>query len=184
MKVIETALNGLQLIETLTFKDDRGYFKETYRDSKYEGIGISSLFRQDNISNSCKGTLRGLHYQNPQAQGKLVSVLKGSVFDVAVDIRKASPTFGQWSGTVLSEVNNRQLWIPPGFAHGFLTLEDDTYFIYKCTETYAPSCEGSILWNDPALGIAWPNINMQPLLSPKDAVAPLLQNISSVLLFP
>jgi dTDP-4-dehydrorhamnose 3,5-epimerase len=183
MKVVERVLDGVLLLELKRFEDSRGYFMETYRDERYLEVGIPGHFRQDNISNSAMGTLRGLHFQNPSVQGKLVSVLKGSVFDVAVDIRKSSPTFGKWFGSVLSEANRLQMWVPAGFAHGFLTLENDTYFQYKCTDIYNPSAEASILWNDPNLGIAWPKLAIEPQLSPKDEVAPFLQDIPKDRLF-
>ncbi len=175
MIVKTTPLEGLIVIEPRVFEDSRGFFLETFNAEKYSSHGIPSQFVQDNWSRSIKNTLRGLHFQNPNAQGKLVSVIRGSVYDVAVDIRKESTTFGKWFGLELSDVNRRQLWIPPGFAHGFCVLSDVADFMYKCTEFYAPDCERAIAWNDPELGIDWPTPT--PLLSPKDAAAPKMRDI-------
>ncbi|OQW57356.1 MAG: dTDP-4-dehydrorhamnose 3,5-epimerase [Proteobacteria bacterium HN_bin10] len=167
MKVTEGDLKGLLIIEPRTFEDSRGCFFETFHQQRYAEIGIPGPFVQDNFSLSVRGTLRGLHFQEPHAQGKLVMVTEGEVFDVAVDIRRGSPTFGRWFGTPLSAKNRRQLYIPPGFAHGFCVVSDQAAFVYKCTDFYAPEHEHGILWNDPAIGIRWPV--QQPILSPKDA---------------
>lgn len=184
MKVVEKALDGLMLLECMLFADERGSFMETWSAPKYTQAGLPDHFPQDNLSLSRRGVLRGLHFQNPNAQGKLVSCLKGRVFDVAVDLRTGSPTFKRWYGAELSAENRRQLWVPPGFAHGFLTLEDDTLFLYKCTETYAPNSEGSLLWNDESIGIQWPLAPGEvPSLSPKDAAAPRFAEIPPDKLF-
>ncbi|MEW6698053.1 MAG: dTDP-4-dehydrorhamnose 3,5-epimerase [Bacillota bacterium] len=175
MQIIETSLPGVLLIKPRVFSDGRGFFLETWRQDRYEQIGIPSPFIQDNLSFSKRGVLRGLHFQNPNQQGKIVSVIAGEVYDVAVDIRVGSPTFGRWTGVVLSEDNHWQLWIPAGFAHGFCVLSDSAYFAYKCTDVYSPAAEGGILWNDPDIGIAWPLSDVQ--LSEKDAIYPLLRDI-------
>lgn len=169
MKVSKTPLEGVLLIEIDRYGDSRGYFAETYNQKRYQESGIAARFVQDNASFSQRGVLRGLHFQSPYAQDKLVQVLRGSVFDVAVDLRKQSPTFGKWWGTELKEENCRQLFIPKGLAHGFQVLRDDTVFVYKCSEFYYPEAERTIRWNDPDLHIEWPI--EQPLLSPKDAAA-------------
>jgi dTDP-4-dehydrorhamnose 3,5-epimerase len=156
MKVIKTDISGVLIIEPKVFGDSRGYFLESYSQQRYEEAGISGNFIQDNLSFSCRGVLRGLHFQNPNAQGKLVSAPMGEVFDVAVDIRLGSPTFGKWVGVHLSRENNRQLWIPPGLAHGFVVLSETALFSYKCTEYYTPQNEHCILWDDPDIGIEWP----------------------------
>lgn len=167
MEIVETNLKGLVVIKPKVFADDRGYFFESYNKNSFAGAGLNMEFVQDNQSLSQKGVLRGLHFQNPpHAQGKLVRVITGSVFDVAVDIRKNSPTYGQAYGLELTEKNKWMLYVPEGFAHGFLTLEDNTIFSYKCTNTYNKASEGCILWNDPDLKINWNVID--PLLSPKD----------------
>jgi len=160
------------LIEPRVFGDSRGFFLETFAAPRYADAGIRAPFVQDNWSRSVRGTLRGLHFQEPHAQGKLVQVLRGAVYDVAVDIRRGSPTFGRWVGYELNEENKHQLWVPPGFAHGFAVLSDSCDFLYKCTELYRPDAERSIAWNDPALAIDW-KVDA-PLLSPKDAAAPRL----------
>lgn len=175
MKVIETNLPGVFIIEPKVFGDERGFFQETWRQEKYEKVGIREKFVQDNVSFSTQGVVRGLHYQQPNTQGKLVSVIQGEVFDVAVDIRVGSPFFGQWTGVILSGDNHRQLWVPPGFAHGFCVLSDTTYFTYKCTDVYTPSAEGGIIWNDPGIGIAWPLKDV--VLSDKDQVYPRLKDV-------
>lgn len=175
MNVIETKLPGVLIIEPKVFGDARGYFFETWQKYRYEAIGIKKAFVQDNVSFSARGVLRGLHYQNPQAQGKLVSVLQGEVYDVAVDIRIGSPTFSQWIGATLSGGNHRQLWIPPGFAHGFCVVSETAYFTYKCTDVYAPQAEGGVIWNDPDIGITWPIEDVQ--LSEKDKKYPRLKDI-------
>ncbi|HWR09224.1 dTDP-4-dehydrorhamnose 3,5-epimerase [Sporomusa sp.] len=176
MKIIETKLPGVVIVEPRVFGDTRGFFQETWQKSRYEAIGINEQFVQDNISFSTRGVLRGLHYQNPHAQGKLVSVVQGEVFDVAVDIRVGSPTFGQWAGTILSSDNHWQLWIPPGFAHGFCVVSDTAYFTYKCSDVYAPEAEGGISWNDPDIGIEWPLSAVE--LSGKDKEYPRLRDIA------
>ena len=175
MKITETRLPGVLIIEPEVFSDDRGFFMETYHQARYEELGIKVRFVQDNLSYSRRGVLRGLHYQHPHSQGKLVYVVKGEVFDVAVDIRIGSPTFGQWMGVTLSDQNKKQLYIPEGFAHGFVVLSDEALFAYKCTDFYHPEAEGGIVWNDPDLGIEWPE--MKPVLSPKDAAYPRLGQI-------
>jgi dTDP-4-dehydrorhamnose 3,5-epimerase len=175
MKVIETAIPGVVILEPKVFGDDRGFFMETFHAKKYADAGIAGPFVQDNFSRSVKGTLRGLHFQEPHAQGKLVQVLAGTVFDVAVDIRRGSPTFGKWVGVELSAQNKRQFWVPPGFAHGFCVLSESADFHYKCTALYAPESERAIIWNDPDLAIDWP-LSEAPRLSPKDAAAPRLKD--------
>jgi dTDP-4-dehydrorhamnose 3,5-epimerase len=168
MKATRLAIPDLILLEPKVFGDARGFFMESYNQRVFhQATGLSPVFIQDNHSKSAKSVLRGLHYQIKQAQGKLVRVTAGAVFDVAVDIRKSSPTFGTWVGEVLSAENKRQLWIPEGFAHGFLVLEDNTEFLYKTTDYYAPEHERTIAWNDPAIGIRWP-IEGTPALSAKD----------------
>lgn len=170
MKVIQTKLEGVCLLEPTVFNDSRGYFFESFNDRKFEELtGFSGQFVQDNQSMSARGVLRGLHFQiDPKAQGKLVRVVKGAVFDVAVDIRSDSPTFGQWVGFELSEFNHRQLWIPPGLAHGFVTLQEDTVFQYKVTEYWSKDHERCIAWNDPDLKIDW-QFEGEPIVSAKDA---------------
>jgi dTDP-4-dehydrorhamnose 3,5-epimerase len=173
MKVIKTQLEGCTIIEPEVFGDDRGFFLETYQFNRYQSIlGENTVFVQDNYSRSPRNVLRGLHFQINKPQGKLVRVVRGEVFDVVVDIRKNSTTFGQWLSVVLSEANMRQLWIPPGFAHGFNVLSDVADFEYKCTNYYDPLDECAILWSDPDLNICWPAEN--PILSDKDANAPRL----------
>jgi dTDP-4-dehydrorhamnose 3,5-epimerase len=163
----------LMLIEPKVFGDKRGFFMETFKLSEFQANGINGDFVQDNMSRSQKGVLRGLHYQlNPKAQGKLVMTVKGAVFDVAVDIRKGSPYYGKWVAKKLSEDNRLMFWIPPGFAHGFMTLSDSAEIIYKTTEEYAPELERGIIWNDPTIGIKWPSLS--PLLSERDAALPSL----------
>lgn len=169
MNIIETRLPGVLIIEPRVFGDARGFFMETWNAAGFAAAGLDLAFVQDNHSRSQKGVLRGLHFQNPGPQGKLVRVTKGAVFDVAVDLRQSSPTFGQWTGVELSADNKRMFWVPEGFAHGFLTLEDDTDFLYKCTAPYAPQSEHTLAWDDPTVGIQWPDIGMAPLVSEKDA---------------
>ena len=169
MKVTPTAIPDVLLVEPKVFGDARGYFFEAYSAQRYAEAGIRATFVQDNVSFSQRGVLRGLHYQHPHGQGKLVGVLTGEVFDVAVDVRRGSPTFGRWVGECLSSENQRQLYIPPGFAHGFLVTSDDALFVYKCTEYYRPESERSIRWDDPRIGIDWPIDG--PVLSMKDNVA-------------
>jgi dTDP-4-dehydrorhamnose 3,5-epimerase len=166
VKIIDTELKGVVIVEPAVFEDPRGYFLETYHAGRYAEGGIRGPFVQDNFSHSVRGTLRGLHYQLERAQGKLVMALEGRIYDVAVDIRKGSPTFTQWVGVELSGENKRQLYIPPGFAHGFCVLSDTADVLYKCTDVYSQKDERGIIWNDPALAIAWPVTT--PLLSDKD----------------
>ncbi len=174
MKVIETELPGVLILELKRFGDDRGFFMEMFQAKRYAEVGIVGPFVQDNFSRSAKGTLRGLHFQEPNAQGKLVQALAGAVYDVAVDIRRGSPTFGKWVGVELSADNRRQLWVPAGFAHGFCVLSESADFHYKCTDFYSPGSEHGIAWNDPDLGIPWPVTS--PLLSAKDSAAPRLKD--------
>ena len=176
MKITPTAIPDVLLIAPKVFGDARGFFFESFNQQAFdEATGTHHQFVQDNHSRSARGVLRGLHYQlPPHAQGKLVRVTRGRVWDVAVDIRQGSPTFGQWVGEELSEDNQHQLWIPPGLAHGFLVLSDTADFLYKTTTYYAPQAERCILWNDPQLAIAWPDVVGEPLLSPKDAQGLLL----------
>ena len=176
MNIVQTSLKDCVVIEPKVFGDKRGFFLETFHTSRYADLaGISLPFVQDNHSRSSKGVLRGLHFQKTKPQGKLVSVVRGEVYDVAVDIRKGSSTFGEWVGVILSEENKKQLWVPPGFAHGFVVLSEIADFEYKCTDYYDPSDEGSILWNDPDLAIGWPVEN--PILSDKDINANKLANL-------
>ncbi|MEQ9565511.1 MAG: dTDP-4-dehydrorhamnose 3,5-epimerase [Porticoccaceae bacterium] len=166
MQVIDTKIDDAKIIEPRVFGDDRGFFLETFQAERYASAGIDLPFVQDNHSRSAKGVLRGLHFQKSRPQGKLVRVVRGEVFDVAVDIRKDSPTYGQWAGAILSEENKRQFWVPPGLAHGFVVLSDLADFEYKCTDYYFPEDEGCLFWNDPEIGIDWPVDN--PVLSAKD----------------
>jgi len=177
MKVTTTALPGLVMLEPKVFGDQRGFFSETYSERRYAELGIDRPFVQDNVSKSEHGVLRGLHLQHPHDQGKLVTVVVGEVFDVAVDVRRGSPTFGRWVGVSLSEDNHRQLYIPPGFAHGFCVTTSTALFVYKCTDYYSPSTELGVAWNDPDLAIAWPLD--APKLSTKDAAYPRLAEIPS-----
>lgn len=185
MKLIPTQLPGVVIVEPAVFGDARGWFYESYHEPKFHaglrelGLPVPRPFVQDNHSLSAAGVLRGLHYQrSPHAQGKLVRVARGRVWDVAVDIRQDSPNFGQWVGVELSAENRRQLWIPEGFAHGFLALDDDTEFLYKTTDVYARECECAIRWNDPDLAIDWPlNPELPPSLADKDAAAPGLKSL-------
>ena len=176
MKIIETHLPEVRLIQPQVFGDARGWFMESWQEARYQALGIPGPFVQDNQALSVKGVLRGLHAQNPHPQGKLVQVLQGEVFDVAVDIRKGSPRFGQWAGALLSGDNHHQFWIPPGFAHGYCVLSDEALFSYKCTDYYHPEGEFSVRWDDPAIGIQWP-LTAPPVLSDKDRNAPLLKDI-------
>lgn len=176
MKVIKTKLDDCIIIEPKVFGDERGFFLETFQAERYAiEAGITLPFVQDNHSRSSKGVLRGLHFQKTKPQGKLVRVVRGKVYDVAVDIRKGSSTYGQWEGLILSEENKNQFWVPPGFAHGFVVLSDTADFEYKCTDYYDPSDEGCILWNDSDLGISWPIDN--PILSNKDVSADRLVDL-------
>lgn len=176
MNIIKTKLEGAIIIEPKVFGDHRGFFMETFQKSRYIEAGITLDFVQDNHSRSSKGVLRGLHFQKTKPQGKLVRVVQGEVFDVAVDIRQDSPTYGQWEGVLLTEENKRQFYVPPGFAHGFVVLSDTADFEYKCTDYYDPSDEGSLLWNDPDLAIDWPIKDVQ--LSEKDQNAPSFVDFS------
>ncbi len=176
MKVTPTAIPEVLILEPRVFGDERGFFFESFNQKAFdEAVGRHVEFVQDNHSRSARGVLRGLHYQlPPHAQGKLVRVVRGSVFDVAVDVRRSSPSFGQWVGVGLSEANHRQLWLPPGFAHGFIVTSDSADFLYKTTGFYEPHAERSVRWDDPRLAIAWPEAALPPTLSGKDAAAPLL----------
>ncbi len=169
MEFIPTAIKDILLIKPRVFGDERGFFLETYREDQYRAAGIACVFLQDNHSGSRQGTLRGLHYQIQQSQGKLVRVIAGEIFDVAVDIRRSSPTFGRWVGEILSAENKLQMWIPPGFAHGFYVLSAWTEVVYKATDYYAPQWERTLLWNDPDIGVEWPLLDGRPpILSDKD----------------
>lgn len=174
MKIVDTALPGVMLIEPRVFGDDRGFFMESWNARSFADAGLDLAFVQDNHSRSARGVLRGLHYQLKNPQGKLVRVTAGAVFDVAVDVRRSSPHFGRWVGYELSDANKRMLWVPPGFAHGFVVLSDSADFLYKCTQLYDGSDDRGIRWDDPAVGIDWPLAGMTPQLSGKDAAAPLL----------
>ncbi|WP_440107004.1 dTDP-4-dehydrorhamnose 3,5-epimerase [Acidovorax sp. BL-A-41-H1] len=182
MQVTPLAIPDVMLIEPKVFGDARGFFFESFNQRAFnEATGTNHQFVQDNHSRSAKGVLRGLHYQIQQPQGKLVRVVSGSVFDVAVDLRRSSPTFGRWVGEVLSAENQRQLWVPPGFGHGFLVLSDEAEFLYKTTDYYAPAHERCLAWNDPEIGIQWPVAGIVPALSAKDAAG---LNIGQAELFP
>lgn len=175
MKFKELGIPDVKLIQPDVFGDQRGYFLETFRSSRYENIGIDQAFVQDNLSFSRYGVLRGLHFQCPHGQGKLVQVLQGRIFDVAVDVRSDSPTFGKWVGEYLSGTDHAQLWVPAGFAHGFCVLSDTALFSYKCTDVYTPSSERAVRWDDPAIGVQWP---IKPIeISSKDDAAPMLNDI-------
>lgn len=175
MKIVKLELEGAMIVEPDVFPDDRGYFMETYQQNRYRENGIDVTFVQDNLSYSIKGTLRGLHFQHPHPQAKLVQVLQGEVFDVIVDVRRGSPTFGHWSAVGLSEENHRQLFVPKGFAHGYCVLSDNAVFSYKCSDFYVPECEKGVLWSDPDIGVDWPITT--PMLSEKDRRYPILKNI-------
>lgn len=177
MQVIPTHLKEVLIIEPRIFGDQRGFFFETYHQQRYAEAGIATPLIQDNISFSRQNTLRGLHFQHPRGQAKLVQVLEGEIYDVAVDIRDGSPTFGQWVGVSLSSENHRQLFIPEGFAHGFCVMSPTALFMYKCSDFYAPEHEGGLRWDDPELGIDWPVT--QPLLSERDQALPLLKEITA-----
>ncbi len=177
MKVSPSALPEVLIIEPKVYGDSRGFFFESFNQRAFnEATGLDAKFVQDNHSRSTKGVLRGLHYQIQQPQGKLVRVVRGSVFDVAVDIRKSSSNFGRWVGVELTEENHRQLWVPPGFAHGFLVTSDTADFLYKTTDYYAPEFERSVAWNDPAIGVEWPLDGVAPQLSAKDKAGVSLEN--------
>jgi len=183
-EVMETPIKELILIKPAVYRDERGFFMESYNEKEFRAIGLDMKFVQDNHSRSKKGVLRGLHFQNPHAQGKLVRVIRGKVFDVAVDLRPDSPTFGKWYGVELSEENNLMMYIPEGFAHGFLVLSDVADFVYKVTDYYCKECDGGIIWNDPEIAIKWPLKEYgieNPILSEKDSKLPLLSEIKDKL---
>ena len=175
MKVINTKIPDVKLLEPQVFGDERGFFMETFRDEWFKKNVANRTFVQENHSKSVKGVLRGLHYQTENTQGKLVRVVSGAVFDVAVDMRENSPTFGQWVGEILSAENKRQLWVPEGFAHGFYVLTDEAEFTYKCTDYYNPKAEHSLIWNDETVGIEWP-LEGEPSLSAKDLAGKILKD--------
>ena len=177
MKWIETDLPGCVVIEPRVFGDNRGFFYESFNMDRLAEHGVTPTFVQGNVSKSSRGVLRGLHYQWPKPQGKFVTVLQGEVWDVAVDIRAGSPTFGRWTGVVLNEENRRHFWIPEGFAHGFVVLSETALFSYLCTATYDPSADAAVRWDDPSLAIDWPVSS--PLLSAKDSAAPLLAEVAA-----
>lgn len=179
MNVIETPIPDLLIIEPKVFGDDRGFFLESWNAATFRAAGLDLSFVQDNHSRSAKGVLRGVHFQNPNPQGKLVRVVSGRAWDVAVDLRTSSPTFGKWYGLELSAANKRLFWVPPGFGHGFVSLEDGTDFLYKCTTPYTPSNEHSLLWNDPTVGIEWPLEGLEPQLSGKDREGKALSEIEA-----
>lgn len=181
MKITPTALPEVLIVEPRVFGDARGFFTESWNEQTFnKAVGSAVRFVQDNHSRSARGVLRGLHFQlPPHTQGKLVRVVSGAVFDVAVDLRRSSPNFGRWEGVQLTAENQRQLWVPPGFAHGFMVLSETADFLYKTTDYYAPDCEGSVRWDDPAIGITWPDVGTTPLLAEKDAKAPLLADAKS-----
>lgn len=181
MQVREMELPGVCLLTPVRYEDERGYFMELWQQARYDKLGIPERFVQDNCSFSCRGVLRGLHFQNPAPQGKLVSVLQGTVFDVVVDLRREAPTFGQWEGVELSEENRRQLYIPEGFAHGFVATSEEALVHYKTTAYYAPEHDQSLRWDDPEIDIDWPV--EEPILSEKDASAPLLSELPESALF-
>lgn len=179
MNIVETAIPDLLIIEPRVFGDDRGFFMETWNASAFREAGLDLTWVQDNHSHSQKGVLRGLHFQNPRPQGKLVRVTRGAVFDVAVDLRASSETFGKWVGVELTAENKRMFWVPEGFAHGFLTLTDDTDFMYKCTAPYSPTSEHTLAWDDPMVGVEWPDLGTEPALSEKDKVGVSLTDVSA-----
>lgn len=168
MEVIATPIEGVLIIEPKVFGDERGFFLESWNAELFAAVGLDIAFVQDNHSRSRRGVLRGMHYQQPDPQGKLVRVVSGAVYDAVVDMRRSSPSFGKAYGLEISSTNNRMIWVPPGIAHGFLTLADGTDFLYKCTKFYRPEQEQTLLWNDPSVGIAWPLDGIEPLLSAKD----------------
>lgn len=179
MNIIECDIVGPLIIEPKVFGDERGFFMESWNAAAFAQAGLDLTFVQDNHSRSQKGVLRGMHFQNPAPQGKLVRVVSGAVFDAVVDLRRSSPTFGKWTGVVLSSENKRMFWVPEGFAHGFLTLEDNTDFLYKCTSAYLPQNECSLAWDDPDVGIVWPLDGIEPKLSAKDAVGVPLSQVQA-----
>ena len=177
MKIITTSIKGILIIEPVTFRDKRGFFMETYNRNRYNASGINATFVQDNLSCSLKNTVRGLHFQIKHPQAKLIQVITGEIFDVAVDLRPGSATFGKWTGILLSDENRLQVFVPEGFAHGFCVLSEFALFYYKCSDFYAPDDEGGIIWSDPDIGIKWPVEN--PIISDKDKQYPNLANLSS-----
>lgn len=179
MNVVECAIPGPLIIEPKVFGDDRGFFMESWNTATFRAAGLDFHFVQDNHSRSSRGVLRGMHFQNPEPQGKLVRVVSGAVFDVVVDLRRSSPHFGRWVGVELSAANKRMFWVPEGFAHGFLTLADGTDFLYKCTSRYAPEHEQSLAWDDPDVGIVWPLGDIVPQLSAKDAAGTRLADVKA-----
>ncbi|NBU84132.1 MAG: dTDP-4-dehydrorhamnose 3,5-epimerase [Sphingomonadaceae bacterium] len=179
MNVIPCDIKGPLILEPKVFGDARGFFLESWNAASFAEIGLNVTFVQDNHSRSQKGVLRGMHFQNPAPQGKLVRVVSGAVFDAIVDLRRSSPTFGQWTGVTLSAENKRMFWVPEGFAHGFLTLEDNTDFLYKCTSAYLPQNEHSLAWDDPEVGIEWPLEGIEPKLSAKDAAGVPLSRVQA-----
>jgi dTDP-4-dehydrorhamnose 3,5-epimerase len=183
MNVTSLSISDVKLIKPRRFTDDRGFFQQTYHCEQYAEAGITPRFVQDNWSHSTKGVLRGMHYQLKHPQAKLVSVVRGEVFDVAVDLRKDSPTFGQWVGQILSAEDGNQLYVPEGFAHGFLVLSEVVDFMYKCSDFYAPGDEYGIRWNDPDILIEWPDPGMEPILAEKDLAAPMLHAVPPSELF-
>lgn len=176
MNVIPAAIDGLLILEPRVYEDNRGYFMETYQQDRYDASGVDRLFVQDNISFSVRGTLRGLHFQIQRPQAKLIQVITGEIFDVAVDLRPGSATFGEWIGITLSDANHRQLFIPEGFAHGFCVMSETVHFLYKCSDVYMPQDEGGVLWSDPDIGVEWPLDH--PIVSGKDSRLPLLSELS------
>jgi dTDP-4-dehydrorhamnose 3,5-epimerase len=179
VELIPTVIADLVIIEPRVFGDDRGFFLESWNQRSFAQLGLDLQFVQDNHSRSARGVLRGLHYQQPNPQGKLVRVVAGRAWDVAVDLRAGSPTFGRWLGVELSAENKRMFWVPPGFAHGFVSLEDGTDFLYKCTAFYDPANEHSLMWDDPAIGIDWPLEGIEPQLSAKDKVGRPLREVEA-----
>ncbi|MEO0690511.1 MAG: dTDP-4-dehydrorhamnose 3,5-epimerase [Pseudomonadota bacterium] len=177
MEIISTNIPGPKIIEPKVFGDERGYFMETWNEAGFAEAGLDLKWVQDNHSHSQNGVLRGLHFQNPRPQGKLVRVARGAVYDVAVDLRRSSEHFGKWVGVELSAQNKRMFWVPEGFAHGFLTLEDDTDFLYKCTAPYAPQSEYTLAWDDETVGVDWPVSGLDPIISEKDAVGLSLADV-------
>jgi dTDP-4-dehydrorhamnose 3,5-epimerase len=177
LKFIPTLLPDVVIVEPRVFPDERGFFLESYQKQKFAEAGIDVEFVQDNHSKSCHGVLRGLHYQIQHAQGKLLRVVSGEIYDVAVDIRKGSPTFGKWVGVTLSAENKRMLWVPARFAHGFYVSSPEAELLYKATDYYAPQWERTLIWNDPSIGVEWPTQGEEPILSPKDAAGKLLSEI-------
>jgi dTDP-4-dehydrorhamnose 3,5-epimerase len=180
MDVRPTELPGVVVLAPRVFADARGFFAETYHEARYRAAGLDARFVQDNHSRSRRGVVRGLHFQEPEAQGKLVQALRGRVFDVAVDVRRGSPHFGKWTGVELNDDNHWQLWIPPGFAHGFMALSDEADVLYKCTAAYAPECEHTIHWRDPEIAIAWPDAGVEPIVSARDAAAARLSHAKTL----